>query len=396
MYNNINFFSLINRLYKKKFSIILFPFYIPIAFLFYFINIRFISLLYNKIGHLVVEPEIYYKKRLLGLYPTYITFIYTPIDKVANKHYIHYLNKLEKVYTLTSKFQNFIFEPFWLFPFLRINTDNYAVAHNETSEWAKISKLWHSHKPILDLDINDKIFGEEILQNMGLKNTWFVCIHVREGGYSINDEHFHSFRNASIDSYFPTMEYIVKSGGACIRMGDSTMNKLPQIVGVFDYAHSKYRSDRMDIFLCANFRFFLGTASGLLNLASIFGRPIAITNLAPLSMSLMPNLNDRSIFKIYKSAINNSLLSFKQIFTSDSSNYRHTIEFMNNDIDLIDNTDEEILELCEEMLFSESISSIDSDLQLKFKNLMNPKHYTYGAIGNIGSKFLEKYQLLLD
>jgi hypothetical protein len=69
---------------------------------------------------------------------------------------------------------------------------------------------------------------------------------------------------------------------------------------------------------------------------------------------------------------------------------------MNNDIDLIDNTDEEILELCEEMIFSKSISSIDSDLQSKFKNLMNPKHYTFGAVGNIGSKFLEKYKILLD
>jgi putative glycosyltransferase (TIGR04372 family) len=396
MYNNINFLSLINRLYKRKYSIILFPFYIPIAFLFYFFNIRFISLLYNKIGHLVVEPEIYYKKRLLGLYPTYKTFIYTPIDKVANKHFLHYLNKLDKVYTLNSKFLNFIFKPFWLFPFLRLKTDNFAVAHNETSEWAKISKLWQSHKPILELDINDKIFGDEILKKIGLKNTWFVCFHVRESGYSKNDEHFHSFRNANIDSYFPAMEYIIKLGGACIRMGDSTMNKLPPIVGVFDYAHSEYRSDRMDIFLCANCRFFLGTASGLLNLASIFGRPLAITNLAPLSMALMPNPNDRSIFKIYKSSKDNELLSFKQIFESEPSNYRHTIDFMNNKIELIDNTDEEILNLCEEMMFSESISSIDPELQLKFKNLMNPKHYTFGAVGNIGSKFLEKYKILLD
>ena len=388
--------SLLIRIYNRKYSLLLFPIYIPVAILFYFIKIRFISLLYNRIGHLVVEPEIYFKKRLLGLYPKYIIFIYTPVNKVANKHYLNYIKKLEGIFTLTTKFQNFLFEPFWLFPFLRIDTKSYAIAQGETSEWSKISKLWDSKPPILRIDINDKNYGDQILKKIGSNINWFVCFHAREGGYSPIDENFHSFRNASIDSYEPAMDYIIKLGGTCIRMGDSSMKKLPQKEGVFDYAHSEYRSDRMDVFFCASCRFFVGTSSGLAALASVFGRPLAITNMAPLNMALLPGNKDKGIFKIYKSSIDNSLLSFKKIFETESSNYRHTIDFINNNISLIDNTEEEILELCEEMIFSESVSSIDSDLQSKFKNLMNPKHYTFGAIGNIGSKFLEKYQILLD
>ena len=390
------FKSLLTRIYNRRYSLLLFPFYIPFAILFYFIKVRFISLLYNRIGHLVVEPEIYFKKRLLGLYPTYITFIYTPLDKVSNKHYLHYLNKLEKVYTLTSKFQNFIFEPFWLFPFLRIDKKNFDIEQNETSEWSKISKLWQSKPPILEIDINDKNYGDEILKKNVNSITWYVCFHVREGGYSPRDEIFHSFRNADIDSYIPAMKYIVKLGGTCIRMGDSNMKKLPLMDGVFDYAHSEYKSDRMDVFLCATNRFFVGTSSGLAALASIFGRPLAITNIAPLNMALLPSIKDKGILKIYRSSIDDSLLSFKKIFETDSSNYRHAIDFINNNINLVNNTDEQILELCKEMIFSDTISSNDRDLQLKFKNLMNPKHYTFGAVGNIGSNFLEEHKTLLD
>ena len=89
-------------------------------------------------------------------------------------------------------------------------------------------------------------------------------------------------------------------------------------------------------------------------------------------------------------------MSFKKIFETDSSNYRHAIDFINNNINLVNNTDEQILELCKEMIFSDTISSNDRDLQLKFKNLMNPKHYTFGAVGNIGSNFLEEHKTLLD
>ena len=384
------------RIYKRKFSLLLFPFYIPISFLFYFLNFRFISLLYNRIGHLVVEPEIFFKKKKLGLYPEYKVFIYVPINKVANKHYLSYLNKLQGVITLTTKFQNFIFEPFWLFPFLRMNTKNYAIASNETSEWSKISKLWEGRPPILKIELSDQRFGEQVLEKMGITNSWYVCFHVREGGYSPTDEEFHSFRNANIESYFPSMKYIISNGGKCIRMGDQSMTKLPMMEGIIDYAHSEYRSDQMDVFLCATCKFFIGTSSGLAALASVFGTPLAITNIAPLNMALLPSSKDKGIFKLYKSSVSNSLLTFKQIFASDSSNYRHTIDFVNADIVLIDNSDEEILNLCEEMIKNDSISSHNRILQNKFKNLMNPSHYTYGAIGNVGSNFLKKYQLLLD
>lgn len=38
----------------------------------------------------------------------------------------------------------------------------------------------------------------------------------------------------------------------------------------------------------------------------------------------------------------------------------------------------------------------DERLQERFKSLMNPSHYSYGAISRVGRDFLRKYSFLLN
>ena len=372
------------------------------AICFYIAGVRFINLNYTRIGHLVVEPEIYQKKRILGHLPWHKTLIFAPLKRVANKHILQYLNNLKKLKFLTSSFSCFLFQTFCLFPFLRVRTNDYAIADKKTSEWATVASKWDNRPPILTLTNKDKEFGKVILEKMGLpKDAWFVCIHVREGGYSPHDEKHHSFRNADIHSFVSTIDLIHSKGGYCIRMGDASMSRMPTMKGVIDYAHSDFRSDRMDVIICGSCRFFLGTASGLFHLSSIFGVPVALTNLAPISMALPSSAFDRGIFKLYASS-DNELMKFNDIFASQLSNYRHSEDFSKNGISLINNSSDEIEMICEEMLAltSKSSSYINYDnkaeeLQQKFKQLMKPSHYTYGAPGSVCNSFLEKYEDLL-
>jgi putative glycosyltransferase (TIGR04372 family) len=392
----------LRRIYLRKYNIILFPFYIPAAICFYLAGVRVINLNYTRIGHLVVEPEIYQKKRILGQLPWHLTLIFAPVKKVANKHILQYINHLKKLKVLTSSFSCFLFQTFWLFPFLRVRTNDYAIADKKTSEWATIASIWDNRPPILTLTNEDKEFGKAMLEKMGLpKDAWFICIHVREGGYSPHDEKYHSFRNADIHSFVSTIDLIHRKGGYCIRMGDASMTRMPNIEGLIDYAHSDFRSDRMDVIICGGCRFFLGTASGLLHLASIFGVPVALTNLAPISMALPSSSCDRSIFKLYASR-DDGLLKFNEIFANESSNYRHSEDFSKNGISLIDNSSDEIEMICEEMLALTSKNSTyinfdnkEEELQQKFKQIMKPGHYTYGAPGRVCNSFLEKYEDLL-
>jgi putative glycosyltransferase (TIGR04372 family) len=184
-------------------------------------------------------------------------------------------------------------------------------------------------------------------------------------------------------------------------MGDSTMKRLPPLSNVIDYAHSEYRSDRMDVFLCGRCTFFVGAASGLSALASIFGIPVGLANLAPFSMALPPSKFDRGITKLYWSEKEKRLMTFKEIFESESSNYRWTSLFADAGIKLIDNTEDEIKKLFDEMCdltinSNTSVANKDNfERQVKFKNLMRPCHFTYGALGSLGEDFLRKHQSLI-
>ena len=56
-----------------------------------------------------------------------------------------------------------------------------------------------------------------------------------------------------------------------ISIGDPGMSKLPNMPQVIDYAHSKAKNDWMDVFLCAQCCFFIGTSLGMIVLAMSFG-----------------------------------------------------------------------------------------------------------------------------
>lgn len=69
-------------------------------------------------------------------------------------------------------------------------------------------------------------------------------------------------------------------------MGDTTMEPLPFLPQVIDYAHHPLRSPRLDIILCARARCILGNTSGIFLVGSIFGVPSA-ANMVPMSVSLI-------------------------------------------------------------------------------------------------------------
>ena len=58
-------------------------------------------------------------------------------------------------------------------------------------------------------------------------DAWYVCFHVREGGYSGD---FDNIRNCDIDNYVEAMQYITSKGGWVVRMGDASMKILPPFI----------------------------------------------------------------------------------------------------------------------------------------------------------------------
>ncbi len=380
--------------FSKKFITIFYL--IPAVFLRFF-NIVFVRIYAQRVGHLTADMRIKVKENILNGSRKKIVAFHIE-NEVANDHIIKYFD--EYLIFVRNRIIGFLLLPFtWI---LFLNLDGHKVsATTSTSQYSQIINLWENRKPLFVIKNKDIEVGHKFLEKIGFKkDDWFVCIHARDSNYSLeksNNDFGQEFRNVSIESYVPAIEYIVQKGGKCIKMGHESSSKLKEIDGLYDYSSFNGKSDQLDVFLFSQCSFSLCCDSGVIELSNLFGTPAAITNLAPFSNSLHGVSQNICIPKLYLK--DNKLLPFKTIMESDMSNFRYNSQFKSSKIDLQDNSEDEILELTKEMYLyvngSLTMDSSEEKLYADFKNLFKEGHYMFGGKAKISKYFLKKYQNLI-
>lgn len=244
-------------------------------------------------------------------------------------------------------------------PMFKLITDNFYADRRADGQvqWhmefaAAVEREWQAQRrpPLLRRRDEDRDFGAAKLRELGVPDSaWFVCIHVREPGFWQRwDRHHASIRNAHIDSYFPAMQAIVGRGGWVIRMGDTSMRRLPPLPGVIDYAHSPHKSARMDVFLWASCRFFVGVNSGPSLLPPTFGVPCLLTNFTPISIPF-PSPADLMLPKLFRHESSGRLLSLDEMYATGVAHAQFAAAIPDG-IEVVDNTAEDIVVGVEEML----------------------------------------------
>jgi putative glycosyltransferase (TIGR04372 family) len=347
----------------------------------------------HRIGHLCVEVDCYLKDMILrGTIPGRI-FLAKGEGGFANDTIAAYLSK--RVTIFRSRFLQDCFKLAGLYVSVTTKTHPYAVAMYKTAACYDVYSRWGQRPPLFRLTDRDRRFGEAQLRRMGVpKGAWFVCFHAREPGYSPTDEAWHSYRNMDIEDYGLAIEEITAWGGWCIRMGDATMKPITPRANVVDYARSAMKSARMDVFLGAKCRFFLGCASGPIAIATLFGRPSAVVNMAPLSAAYAFSVDDVAIPQRVRLA-DSSLPSFAEIMTQGVANLRLAEEFEKRGITMIKASPEEIREVAVEMIERlegrAEYTPDDEDRQERFRALFRDGHYAFKAGSRIGRDFLRKY-----
>lgn len=354
----------------------------------------------DRIGHLMGEIDcVLREEHLAGREPRGVV-LPAPRGRVANRHVLHCWRE-----HLT------VVESPWLCEWLdriaehsgaRLRDDMlpYFTAIEETARCYAIYGAWGDRAPLLTLSSEDVARGEAALRELGLpEGARFVCFHCRDGDYSPGDEHWHGYRNASVESYLPAMESLYERGLYGIRMGDPTMPPMPETVGVVDYAHSPLRSDWMDVFLCARCEFFLGNSSGLYLVSLAFGRPSALANLAPMSSALGTGPHDLGIPKLLWDEEEERLLGFREVMSAPLGSCRFAEGYREAGVRPIDNEPGDVTALALEMLErirGEAVyEPADEALQAKYVSLFRPGHYAYGSSGRVGRDFLRKHAGLL-
>jgi putative glycosyltransferase (TIGR04372 family) len=310
----------------------------PIAdFPYRFVSERF----YNHFGH-IGHFEFVYKLAELGLLPKYRLLIDLR-SRPVNRHLFGYW--MEKIPFIADglTFHNATLDAALT---LEINAvrladgrflSMYEYPCVAQEEWER-----QARPPALRLTAEDRAFGEGVLRDMGIPDgAWFVAAHARHatGCRTVN--------NVDISSYFEAFRAIADRGGWVLRVGDPSMPELPPMDRVVDYAHSPWKSERMDTFLLAAAKFFIGCGSGPSSIPSCFGVPVIFTNFSFFEM--MPGTDQIVLPRIHCSRRSDTPVPFAEVVQT-----RYALA---REIPLLDrsrlyprpNTAEEIREAVEEM-----------------------------------------------
>lgn len=354
----------------------------------------------TAIGHTALL-DYYIKLGILGWrLPHRIIVLATP-QQLANSSYFNYWRSHIEVVSDRDKIKSFSHKARLLEDKptgLTVLSNGEMLSYGEVA--TAVQKQWETEgkPPLLALSDSDYEEGWHCLESLGVpKGAWFVSLHVRTDGFHGHEtSSLLQVRSANIDTYLLAIESIVAQGGWVIRMGDSTMKPLPPMSQVIDYVHTDQKSDRMDVFLCAACRFFIGTSSGLSFVPPTFGVPCVLTNWAPMGVTSFYS-QDIFIPKLYWSELEQRYLTFKEFMSVPVSGLYHIEKLNRLGIHALDNTPDEIrqvvleiLQRCDgELTYSEE----DELLQEQFRRVSR-NSTSYGN-SRIGRDFLQKYAYLL-
>ena len=246
---------------------------------------------------------------------------------------------------------------------------------------------------------------------MGLpEDAWFVCLHVREGGFR-NDQSY--WRNANIENYIEAIEEVTGRGGWVVRMGDATMKRLPLMERVIDYPFTEAKSDLMDVYLISECRAYIGTPSGLLAVATLFQRPIILTNMNTWLFGFPPKKGDIGVLRHIYSKSKGRFLSVREwIAEGFAGNFYRAL---GDDYVLYENDPEELRTIVSEF-FDRDDDWQPSELQRQLgelriregrrqlsecvpmiHDLLADTHFRYqmasrvdSAVGTLGAEFLRR------
>ena len=344
----------------------------------------------DRIGHLAGEVDLYIRKAKLGHLPKHLLII-TGLS--CNKELVKILQRharilsSEPLYRLLSITGRFTWQSGILHP-LKMTTREYDV--------------FEQCPAVVSLTPEEVDRGyREIEQKFGIKrDDWWVCFHSRDGHYlnSVSDTDFsyHRFRDFDVYDMLKAMELVTSKGGYAIRFGSSPEKMLdttnPKII---DYSFLG-RTDFLDIFLCSEARFFVGSTSGPFHLPKLFDTPYAICNLIGYG-HLTPSPKTLFITKKIVGPTGQALsfVDCKNLGMFDemtSSLFYHQDMYEKNKLSILNNSDEEIKELTEDMFDLVEHKYVTADIA-NAQRIFKDKYFFYSpdrhSAGNIAPSFIK-------
>lgn len=323
--------------------VILSPIILLFLFIRIFIDLRIGKIETQRIGHMIPQTEnfILEKKKKLNKNQYFIWFT----DKIVCNYYI--LKKFGKHLIILPRQ---ILEPINIFfSFFKSNKRfNYYYKDKISNEYVygkkndDLNLLKQFPSSIIFTD-NEKKTGDQLLQNIGLKENNYICFATRSKKF--RDEKYETNRNSNIDNLMGAVKYMVSNEMMAVRLGKKNDQKIEWDSNkIIDFSCSKKRSDFLDLYLMSKCKFMLTGGSGILYMAQLMRKKILIISFFQFdtlhhhAIDYLPMVLPKKFFSSHE----NKTLSYKEVFERKltSINIKHDLKMMG--YELIENTDKEI------------------------------------------------------
>jgi len=399
--------------FKLILNFVFFLLSIPLSFLILIIIraikpillIRLGTLVSWRIGHFAGNTDLYICEKKAGINSDNLKTIdiWCNRTKACNKQ----LNKMWK--------REINILPKWLvYPVFLLNNffpggTSHQIPNTRSSD-RDVLNLTNRH-PNLSFTANEEIEGREFMKKLGINpSSKFVCLTVRDSAYleqqkketrSGVDWSYHNYRDSDIEDYSLAIQELVNLGYYVIRMG-VLVNRPINIKSkkVIDYAFNHLRTDFMDVYLASKCSFCISTSTGFDALPSLFRRPLVIVNNPHIEFFYSFYPETITIFKkIFDNDIN-KFLSIKSIINRGIGKFDKSKQFKALNLDLIDNSPEEIKDAVLEIILRTSgkweDTWYDKEVSGVIKGIYRNSTLNGRILSRFGTQFLRENIYLIN
>ena len=354
---------------------------LPLLLLIYLFKIRIGFLGTDKIGDFTTISNSFYleikhkkinKYKIIWFPSHYICNIF--LFKNVQKHFIIY-NSFLLHYT---------------YEFLRNRGLRKFIVDKSFVNEEKIIQNFHLTNKYKSL-ISFEGFEEEIKnieEKYNITNKKVITFSVRSNYYHSNEIEKISDRNYSIESLKKSFKYLKDNNYEIFKINsEKTHNYSKELRKLFhdpildknNVTHS-YLIDKSEL--------FVSSPSGPVGIALMAQKPILLINFTPWHnlMYCNPYFTKNIIFKKYKDISSGKILSFKNVIEKKLYNLNYNEDLISSGINIIENTEDEIFNAIDEILFNKSIIEIDMDEKKKILSDFSEFYKNYFKVDSINIK----------
>ena len=358
------------------------------------INIYVANIQAARIGHLLtnIDQSIYYLDQKEKTYKLLIALE----GKISNKHAVSVWKKNKKIL-----FFNFFFSRVVQYVLLNKILEKFVL--NWEIIQSPFTRLYSSKKNFF-IEENDIYLSND--EKETLKKE-FICLHNRDPKYTREiapDLNYFDYKNFLFDSFNLTISEIKKNNQIPIRIGNVVEKEDEnKIEGYLDMSGEKSK-DYMDILLQYYSKFTIVGLSGISGISTTFRKPLLYVNFTPININQLSWVSQNSIIipKLFFSRKENRILKFKEIFNINFDIHQQENFLDKNGLDVLNNTEQEILEAYKEMnnfIDNGSHNEQNYELNKTFFSLFSDKEKSDFILNKnklrISSFFLKKYSHLI-